>query len=333
MKSILVTGGTGFFGKAILRHLKQYNIDDFDSIQILSRNPIEFKENHKGIISAKGISLIGGNILNRDSLPWENRYTHILHAATESTQGPRLKPLERYRQIHDGTINVLDLAITTGASHFLLTSSGGIYGEQPNHLDKIPENWVGSPSTNIASTAYSQAKRGAESLCTLYQDKFGLKTVIARCFAFIGEDLPLNAHFAIGNFVYDALYSEAITIKGDGTPIRSYLDQRDLAHWLWVLLHEGIAGEIYNIGSDNGMELKKVATLVRDLIAPHKRIIIKGKDTLTSSRNIYIPDISKICKLHKLAPTYSLSQSIKDTALLLQSRASESIVERINGIQ
>jgi len=78
--------------------------------------------------------------------------------------------------------------------------------------------------------------------------------VVARCFAFVGADLPLNVHFAIGNFIRDALTADALTVSGDGTPLRTYLDQSDLAHWLFTMLERGRSGEDYNVSSDGNCQ-------------------------------------------------------------------------------
>ena len=307
---ILLTGGTGFFGRALLRYFLASGTDPDTHICILSRRPHLFQSAYPELCESDNITFVTGDIQNPDSLPWEQTFTHVLHAATDSTLGPSLTPLNRFIQIVDGTRHVLDLAIATGAQRFLLTSSGGIYGSQPAELDEIPEDWSGSPALNETSTAYSQAKRASEHLCSLYHLEHGLETVIARCFTFVGPDLPLNAHFAIGNFIRDALQRPAITVSGDGTPLRTYLDQRDLARWLWFLLFNATDGSTYNVGSNRIISIYDLACLVRDLLAPNKSISVLRQVDLFSSRNRYVPSIDKIFQDYGIVPQFSLEQAI-----------------------
>lgn len=307
--SIFITGGTGFFGRALLRHFLA-SFDRRHRLSVLTRNPARFLASHPEIAAAQ-ISFHKGDIQDPSSLPWDQAFTHVLHAATDSTTGPQLSPLQRYQQIHDGTTNILNFAVATGARRFLLTSSGGIYGPQPADLEAFPEDWPGSPPLAEPATAYSQAKRAAEHLCALYREAHGLETVIARCFAFVGPDLPLDVHFAIGNFIRDALTAEAITVAGDGTPLRTYLDQRDLALWLWTLLLEGRDGETYNVGSDQVISIAELAHLVRDLLAPGKPVRILGTPQPATARNRYVPDISKARRLHGLTVTIPLAEAIR----------------------
>jgi dTDP-glucose 4,6-dehydratase len=158
----------------------------------------------------------------------------------------------------------------------------------------IHEDYCGMPDPLQISSCYGIGKRMAEHLCILYGKANGIETVIARCFAFIGEDLPLDAHFAIGNFMRDALSSEVITVGGDGTPLRSYLDQRELAVWLNCLLLKGRSGQAYNVGSDKAISIRDLAKLVRDKLAPDKQIKILGESDVRQYRNIYLPDINKV---------------------------------------
>ena len=74
-----------------------------------------------------------------------------------------------------------------------------------------------------------------------------------------------------------------ITVSGDGTPVRSYMDQRDLARWLEVLLLQGCAGQAYNVGSDVAISIAELAHRVRDLLAPGKPVHIAMNDVLTAA--------------------------------------------------
>ena len=312
-----MTGGTGFFGRALIRHYLTAPIFCSTTLTIISRNPDRFLKQYPHLTSAKNINLLQGDIMCLHSLPTDKRYTHIIHAATDSTLGPSLKPLERYEQIVVGTKNLLQFAVNNSVQKFLLTSSGGIYGPQPPSVESLDELYLGAPPLNEPTAAYSHGKRAAEHLCSLYRDSFGLDFTIARCFAFVGQDLPLNVHFAVGNLIYDAINNNELIIKGDGKPIRSYLDQRDLALWLWTLLFNASNGEVYNIGSDQPISILDLAHTIRDTLSPDKNIVVLGKNNPTQLRNCYIPRIQKINDHFGLQPSYSLAESINEVALHL----------------
>ena len=311
---VLLTGGTGFFGRALLSHFLATDMRAYSTICVLSRDPERFRNIYPELVACENVTLVRADIEDRKSLPWGQTFTHVLHAAADSTLGPKLLPLHRFHQIVAGTTNVLDLAVSTGANRFLLTSSGGIYGSQPPDLLKIPEEWPGCLPLDCPSSAYSQAKRAAEHLCALYRSSYGLQTIIARCFAFIGTDLPLDVHFAAGNFIRDALYEDAVVVAGDGTPLRTYLDQRDLARFLWTLLMHGHDGETYNVGSDREVSISQLAHLVRDLLAPEKPVRILGAADPSAARNRYVPCINKIQMLHDMRVEISLEQAILSAA-------------------
>ena len=310
---LLLTGGTGFFGKAILRRFSTLGNLENTEVTILSRNPDLFIYHYPDLTSNRWIRFLKGDIELRQSLPWDHQFTHVLHAATDSTQGPSLTPQKRYEQIVNGTQNLLDLAVATGARRFLLTSSGAIYGPQPADLTTISEDFPGSPPLCDPSTAYGQAKRAAEHYCALYREAHGLETVVARCFAFVGPDLPLNAHFAIGNFIRDALTADAIRVKGNGAPLRTYLDQTDLAHWLFTLLESGRSGEAYNVGSNEVISIAELAHLVRDILAPDKPVQILGNPDPADTRNRYVPDIRKAQQELGMDIHVALAESIRRT--------------------
>ena len=295
--SLFLTGGTGFFGRALLRHIDVLATQGANPfrVTVMTRSVSRFLSAFPDFAGLSWLSFHEGDILSgAGAFPQADTFSHVLHAAADSTLGPNMRPLERFDQIVIGTRNVLHFAVRVGAARFLLTSSGGVYGAQPPDLDAVHESYHGMPDPMVAGNAYSVAKRQAEHLCALYADNTGLEVVVARCFAFVGRDLPLDAHFAIGNFIRDALRGGDIVVNGDGTPVRSYLDQGDLAHWLLTLLARGRSSEAYNVGSDQALTIAELAELVRRLLAPASAVrLLRKPGADTAIRNRYVPSIAK----------------------------------------
>jgi len=313
--SILVTGGTGFFGRALLRHwaVEAGRSSGF-RVVVLTRNPDGFLARHPEFGGLPWLTFVAGNVERPDTLPWQESFTHVIHAAADSTAGPGLSPIERFDQIFGGTRNLLEFAARKRIRRFLLTSSGAVYGPRTGTAPGVSEDCLGIPDPLSPGNAYGIAKRAAEHLCALYGDAHGIETVIARCFAFAGRDLPLDAHFAIGNFVRDALARDEILVAGDGSPLRSYLDQRDLAHWLLCLLDRGAPGRAYNVGSDRSISVGDLAHLVRDLVSPAKPVRILGRRNPQSPVHCYVPDVRRAREELGLEVRIDLRRAIVDMA-------------------
>lgn len=310
--TVLWTGATGFFGRSLLRHLKSHGPGQTEW-HLLSRDPAAFARRWPELASLPQTIWHQGDItsLSARELP---PLTHVVHAAADSTIAGHLTPMERFDQNAAGTRHMLELAIRRGATRFLLTSSGGAYGAIPSERSSVAEedHWI--PDPLAAASAYGMGKRTAEHLCTLYATAHPIEIVIARCFSFVGPDLPLDAHYAIGNFIRDALRAKAITVSGDGTPLRTFLDQSDLTQWLLTLLKHGHNKQAYNVGSDEVISIIDLAYKVRDLLAPAKPVLILGHALAGDARTSYVPDIHKAQQQLGLRVTVPLAEAIRRTA-------------------
>jgi dTDP-glucose 4,6-dehydratase len=322
---LFVTGGTGFIGKALLRHW----VDRPEALAgwrftLLSRHPELFRQTFGDLLAGLDVQLHRGDIMHPASLPDDASITHVLHGATDSTIGPSLPPLVRFDQIVQGTRNVLETARRLGVKRLLLISSGGAYGPPSPGMESIPETWNGMPDPLEPQNAYSLAKRQAEHLCALYHEAYGVESVIARGFAFVGEDLPVDAHFAIGNFLRDALRGDTVTVQGDGTPIRSYMDQRDLARWLTVMLLKGQAQRAYNVGSDHAVSIADVAHIIaRHGAHPALPVNVLRAAPMgqAARRNCYVPDLSRARTELGLDVEFGLEAAIEHTLARLRARS------------
>ena len=142
-------------------------------------------------------------------------FTYLIHAATEASASlNNEEPLVMLDSITAGTRRVLDFAAQQPLKAFLFTSSGAVYGKQPPEMTHIPETYTGAPDPLDPKNAYAEGKRYAELLCSIYSRQYHVPVKIARCFAFVGPYLPLDIHFAIGNFIRDGLNGGPIVVKG-----------------------------------------------------------------------------------------------------------------------
>lgn len=309
---LFVTGGTGFFGRWMLETLLRAN-EEFGlgaKATVLTRDPQRVAQDAPHLSASPAITLLAGDVrtfgLPRPGL------THILHLATES--GPNLTPGASFRTSVHGTERVLELAARTGARKMLLTSSGAVYGAQPPDLQRLFEEFPGAPLVQDASAGYAHGKRVAEHLCALAASETDLEVKVARCFAFVGPLLPLDANFAIGNFIRDALRGERIEVKGDGTARRSYLYAADLAVWLWTILIRGASGRPYNVGSDVDLSIADLAAKVAAVVRPGIPIRIAEPAVVGLAPTRYVPSTDRAADELSLRPHVILDEAIRLTA-------------------
>ena len=94
----------------------------------------------------------------------------------------------------------------------VFTSSGAVYGAQDALISHVPETYLGAPDVLSPGSAYAEGKRVAEFLLAQSAFEGFVEAIFARLFAFSGPGLPLDRHFAIGNFVADAINRSSNTL-------------------------------------------------------------------------------------------------------------------------
>ena len=311
---IFITGGTGFFGCWLLESFLWINsrLNLNAKIVVLTRDIETFRKKAPHLVSSSDIEFLVGDVRKFD-FP-RGTFSYIVHAAAESkTKYDDETPLEILDTIVQGTRHTLDFAVSCRAKKFLLTSSGAVYGKQPPEIRYIPETYIGAPDVTNQTTIYGEGKRMAELLCSTYATEYGFEAKIARCFAFVGPYLPLDKHFAIGNFIQDSLHGGPIKVEGDGTPYRSYLYAADLAIWLWTILFKGKSNYPYNVGSSEDLTIKQVANIVAQSVKPILKVVISKKPKLEKEPAKYLPDVNRARNELGLRETINLSEVIRLT--------------------
>jgi nucleoside-diphosphate-sugar epimerase len=314
-KSLMIIGGSGFFGKSILDCFKRGNLDPWHigSIIVIARNASGLRFSHPELVE-NGVTLMDLDITQAVILPWAD---YVIHAAA-STDSVRYQnnANEESENILRGVRNYCNLARSFQKdSHIVFCSSGAIYGYQDSLLGCLSEEYMPISMNELPAPkrAYAVAKQKAELEVRLLGSD-GCKVSIARCFAFIGRYLPLNQHFAIGNFMNHGLKGLPITVNARHQVIRSYLYADDLVDWLMTIASKSsINCPVYNVGSEESVDIRALAMKVANYFDARVDVSEISADLVDR----YIPCIEKAkeigCKV-----TYSLDAAIEKTVNLLR---------------
>lgn len=312
---LFITGGTGFFGSWLVESFcfinRQLRLGA--EVTILTRNPEAFRKKCPHLVSDTAVHLLAGDVRNF-AFPKE-KYSYVIHAATEASARQAAEaPLEMLSTIVTGTERILEFATKCEVKGFLLTSSGAVYGKQPAELTHVPETYLGVLDPLDPANVYAEGKRIAELLCAIYYKQAGVNCKIARCWAFCGPHLPLDQHFAIGNFIGDILADRPIQIRGDGTPRRSYLYAADLMIWLWTILFKAPALVPFNVGSAHDISILELARLVAATLNPKAEIHVDKQPIPGAAPVRYVPSVDRAREILGLREITPLEESIRLTA-------------------
>lgn len=318
-KPLFITGGTGFFGRWFLeglvraKTLYSLNLD----VTVLSRDPAGFAAKAPRVAAAPFIHFVAGDV-SSFSLP-DRPFSYVIHGAATSARATfdGEDPLAKLDMATQGARRVLNLAVRCRPERVLLVGSGSVYGGLTESVGAVSEIYLGAPATTDLASGLGQGKRIAEFLGAWYGENHGLSISIARCFSFVGAFLPMDIHYAIGNFIHDALFKDEILVRGDGLALRSYLSADDFVIWLLTVLFDGAPGRIYNVGSDRAISIGDLASLVGAELAPAKPVrrlgVSQGGD-----RSCYVPNIERARKELNLDVCTNLPEAIRRTAAVVR---------------
>lgn len=311
---LFITGGTGLFGHWLLDSLTDANqrLDLKIEVTVLTRNPDLAKIKIPNLDHR--IRFLKGEVENFE-FPNEV-FDVILHMATTSAEETfkGASQASKLRMLYEGTQRILALAKSGQVKRILFTSSGAVYGNQV--CDFVEESQSVFINPLHAESGLALGKGVAEFLLSQASKEAGLEVVIARCFSFVGPGMPVDLHYAIGNFIQSAIAGQPIVIKGDGSAIRSYMFMGDLVWWLLKLLLDGKSGEAYNVGSDEKISILDLAQKIAHIGNLKNEIVIQGQTSYSvgvPARNIYVPSTTKASLELGLELSVKLNESIEKT--------------------
>jgi dTDP-glucose 4,6-dehydratase len=206
------------------------------------------------------------------------------------------------------TINVISSIIESARKYgncprVLNLSSGTVYGHQPMEMKLRPEG----PAKTLEDSDddYRASKIVSEEMLALVNDQKFLKATSPRLFTFYGPGLPINQHFAVGNFIQDGLNGAPIRVQGSPSTQRSYMFPTDLVSWLLKSIVDPKDGD-FNIGSESSISMLELATLVSELTSK-KGVVLLKPDT---PANNYVPNTEFFRSVYQVKENTGLHEGL-----------------------
>ncbi|MBT6794502.1 MAG: dTDP-glucose 4,6-dehydratase [Methylococcales bacterium] len=324
---ILITGGAGFIGSALIRYLINHT-----EHAVINVDKLTYAGNLDSLADIENSSRYHFeqiDICNRDGI--DRLLTHyqpdaIMHLAAESHVDRSIDgPAEFIETNIIGTYTLLEAARSYWSSlptdkkntfRFHHISTDEVYGD----LDR-PEDFFTETTAYTPSSPYSASKASSDHLVRAWMRTFGLPVLITNCsnnygpYHFPEKLIPL--------MILNALEGKPLPVYGNGQQIRDWLFVEDHARALYLVVTQGVIGETYNIGGHNEMaNLDVVNTLCQLLeeMAPNKPSgIQKYTDLITFVKDRpghdlrYAIDATKIQQELGWIPTESFETGLKKT--------------------
>jgi dTDP-glucose 4,6-dehydratase len=329
---ILVTGGAGFIGSAVIRHIIQNTKDSVINLDKLTY--AGNLESLKGIADSDRYVFEQVDICSADELTrvfTEHQPDAVMHLAAESHVDRSIDgPAEFIQTNIMGTYILLEAARSywnelpenrKSVFRFHHISTDEVYGDLEGPEDLFTEETSYAPSS-----PYSASKASSDHLVRAWQRTYGFPTVVTNCsnnygpFHFPEKLIPL--------VILNALEGKALPIYGKGNQVRDWLYVEDHARALYKVVTEGKIGETYNIGGHNEKQnievVHTICELLEELVPDNAHSIaggnkngFKGLVTYVQDRPghdiRYAIDANKIEKELGWAPEESFESGIRKT--------------------
>lgn len=307
---VLVTGGSGFVGRWIISALSHAaeRLCVVPRIASLNRSTRTWqinkvKENKLTVINADVTEVFRVN----------DTYGYVFHCATPASALMNATyPSEMQRVIEVGADNVIE-CFSQSSTRVINVSSGAVYGVQPSDVQCLDDDWRSNPRFVLPESAYHRAKVVAEAKFDAALAHSSFSVVHARLFAFLAPFLPLDQHFAAGNFLKDALSNRQINITGDGRTVRTYMYGTDLVVWLLAAAVRGLSGVAYNIGSPHETTIAELAAKISEITGSTAGVHNLGKSNPTEPVHRYVPCTTRTEQALGVQLNVELDDAIKRT--------------------
>jgi UDP-glucuronate decarboxylase len=320
--TLLIIGGTGFFGRTFCQAHLHGKLDRFGikRLILVARHASEFAMK-SGVVPTDTLQFQDIDTSKPFKLPDCSYLMHFAASSSKVAFAQNLKlECDNISSSMSQTVAAVKAAVKR-PSHLLMASSGAVYGPTSTKLFSETDSTGQFRGFGQEKAFYGAAKLNAEK-CFKRLSGQDLSLTIARCFTFVGPELPLDSHFVAGNLIQNIITRSALQIKAQSPVSRSYLHTDDLVIWLCNLMLNGNPDcPVVNVGSADVVSIQELARK----LANHYRLPADITEFEHEEVDLYAPDVALASRLG-LTPTKNSLDAIIHTAdFLFASNFSEGV--------